>query len=63
MTTPSPPPTLCPPLPLTKCITVVFQKPDFPNNLKKYKTKTIRRNSILLKPKYDFKNKKSVYLS
>ena len=32
-------------------------KPDFPDNLKKYKTKTIPKNSNLFKPKYDFKNK------
>ena len=57
---------LCdPPLPfsLTKCITAVFLQPDFPDNLKKHKTKMIRKNNILFKPKYDFKNKKSVYLS
>ena len=29
---------------------------DFPDNLKKYKMKMIPK-SILLKPKYDFKNK------
>ena len=34
-----------------------YWKPDFPDNLKKYKTKTIPKNSILFKPKYDFKNK------
>ena len=32
-------------------------EPDFPDNLKIYKTKTILKNSILFKPKYDFKNK------
>ena len=50
-------------LPPTKCIIAVFQQPDFPDNLKKYKKKTIQKNSILFKPRYDFKNKKSVYLS
>ena len=34
-----------------------YWKPDFPDNLKKYKTKTIPKNSILFKSKYDFKNK------
>ena len=51
----SPPPPLC--LPLTKCIVAVFQKTDFCGNSKKYKTKTIPKNRILFKPKYDFKNK------
>ena len=32
-------------------------QPDFPDNLKIYKTKTIPKNSILFRPKYDFKNK------
>ena len=34
-----------------------MQKPDFPDNLKKYKTKTIPKNGILFKPKFDFKKK------
>ena len=37
----------------------VFQKPDFSDNSKKYKTKTIPENSILLKPKYGFKNREA----
>ena len=53
---PPPPLHLSFPLPLTKCIIVVFQKPDFPDNSKNYKTKTISKNSILLKPKYESKN-------
>ena len=37
-----------------------IQKPNFPDNLKKTKqnkTKTIPKNSLLFKSKYDFKNK------
>ena len=34
-----------------------LQKADFPDNLKKYKTKTTLKNSILYKPEHDFKNK------
>ena len=34
-----------------------LKKTNFPDNLKKHKSKTIPKNSILFKPKHDFKNK------
>ena len=39
-----------------------FKKPNFPDNLKKYKTKTIPKNSILFKPKYDFNSRTEMLL-
>ena len=33
------------------------QKPDVPDNFKKYKTKSIPKNIILSKSKYDLKTK------
>ena len=36
---------------------VMAQKPDVPNNFKKYKSKTIPKNIILLKSKYDLKTR------
>ena len=34
-----------------------LKKTNFPDNLKKHKSKTIPKNSILFKTKHDFKNK------
>ena len=50
-----------PPLPLTKCIIALFQKPKFSYNSKKYKTKTIPKNSIFFKPKYDLRKRNAIY--
>ena len=36
---------------------IFFKKPDVPDNFKKYKTKTIPKNIILPKSKYDLKTR------
>ena len=42
---------------LKVCCNIFLQNPDVPDNFKKYKTKTIPKNIILSKSKYDLKTR------